>query len=123
MSKKLGNYGEQIAIDYLKQKNYQIIDHNYYIHWGEIDIIALKNNKLHFIEVKTRTSIKKGRPEEAITKSKIKKIWRVAIIFKDNSKYKNLLFQIDVISILLNKNTGAADIRHFPNVSVDMLAK
>ena len=123
MSKKLGNYGEQIAIDYLKQKNYQIIDHNYYIHWGEIDIIAFKNNKLHFIEVKTRTSIKKGRPEEVVTKAKIKKIWRAAIIFKDNSKYKYKQFQIDVIAILLNQTGDVEKLTYFPNVSVDMLAK
>ena len=66
-----GTKGENVATDYLLQKDYTIIERNWrYKHW-EIDIIASKNKKLHFVEVKTRTNKKFGNPEESINEKKM----------------------------------------------------
>ena len=67
-----GNKGELLAADYFIKNGYKIIYQNWrHKHW-EIDIIASKNSMLHFIEVKTRTSLKFGHPEEAVDKKKIR---------------------------------------------------
>jgi putative endonuclease len=54
---KLGHKGEGLAVDYLKQKGYSIIQRNFKTSLGEIDIIAKHEETLVFIEVKTRESL------------------------------------------------------------------
>ncbi len=57
MSRKKGNEAEEKAIEFLKEKNFKIIEQNFYAKkLGEIDIIALKNDTYHFIEVKSALS-------------------------------------------------------------------
>ena len=119
MSKKsTGNKGEEIATQYLKEKGFKILATNFFIQWGEIDIVAIKENKLHFIEVKTRTSIRKGRPEEAVNLKKLKRIWKAGLIFMRKNNLK-LPFQIDVLAVLMDKNRNKIFIRYFPNISFD----
>ena len=50
----IGDFGEEIALKYLEKKGYQILDRNFLKPYGEIDIIAIKNDILTFVEVKTR---------------------------------------------------------------------
>src|ERR1700712_731644 len=67
-----GNHGENLAAEYFIKKGYEIIHQNWrHKHW-EVDIIASHNNMLHFIEIKTRTSLKFGHPEESVDKKKIR---------------------------------------------------
>ena len=61
--KSLGDWGENKAAEFLKQKGYQILCQNYRTPFGEIDIIALKKEILFFIEVKTRHNQKFGKPD------------------------------------------------------------
>ena len=63
----LGVKGEQLAVDFLKDKKYEILERNYATKLGEIDIIAKQNNRIVFIEVKQRESLRYGYPREAIT--------------------------------------------------------
>lgn len=66
-----GKRGEDFAVNYLQSLGYQILHRNWrYKHW-EIDIIAVKNTLLHFIEVKTVTSLAFGYPEERISRKKM----------------------------------------------------
>ncbi len=53
---KIGDLGEGITCNYLKNKGYSIIETNYWKPWGEIDIIAQKRGVLHFVEVKSTTN-------------------------------------------------------------------
>lgn len=101
--KKFGKKGEEIACQYLKENQFKILKKNFQTKWGEIDIIALKNDTLYFIEVKTRSNTKKGLPYEAVNKNKIEKIKKVSYIFLLNSKYKNYKMKIGVISIINTK--------------------
>lgn len=75
-TKKLGNLAEDFAVQLLQNKGYQIIERNFRSRFGEIDIIAFKNNSLIFVEVKARWSDKFGAPEEAVTPGKLWKIKR-----------------------------------------------
>ena len=69
---RTGNKGESLAVEYFIKKGYEILHQNWrHKHW-EVDIIASQNGMLHFIEIKTRTSLKFGHPEEAVDKKKIR---------------------------------------------------
>lgn len=103
MKQKIGMVGETMAADFLAQKGYEILFKNWrYKNW-EVDIIALQNHKIHFIEVKTRTGNQFGLPEEAITPTKMNALKKAAEAFLQmHQQYK--LMQFDVIAIQLNKN-------------------
>ena len=76
--KNIGDCGEDFAVRVLTEAGYCILERNYTVKYGEIDIIAMKDGVLHFIEVKTRTGIEYGYPSEAVTEEKQRKIRRVA---------------------------------------------
>jgi putative endonuclease len=96
-----GKLGEQLAEDFLIDKGYTILHRNWRHSRFEIDIVALKNDLPHFIEVKTRSSNQFGEPEEAVTKKKFRFLLQAAdeFLFR-NQQYKN--FQIDILSITIH---------------------
>ena len=98
-----GKHGENLAGIYFTQKGYEILYSNWrHGHW-EVDIIATKNNMLHFIEVKTRTSEKYGYPEENIDRKKIRYLINASEQFLFlNPQWQRI--QFDVLSIILLKN-------------------
>ena len=75
-AKNLGDRGEAAAAEYLEKKGYTILNRNYYICHGEIDIIAKDGDCTVFVEVKTRRSDKYGSGLEAITVSKKEKSYQ-----------------------------------------------
>jgi len=103
MSTKLrGDIGEELACKYLLQNGYKILERNFRIRGGEIDVIALDGETLAYIEVKTRTSYQFGRPEESITLRKLKFLERATKFYR--IKRKNLvqlpdLERIDFVGI------------------------
>ena len=107
----LGRFGEQIAKQYLTEKGYIIIDQNYYTRYGEIDLICQKNNITIFVEVKTRTNMAYGYPEDAISKKKKRSL--LACAKKYMFYKKGLSWQIDVVAITLEDNK--AKILHLEN--------
>jgi putative endonuclease len=74
----LGKRGETAAADYLSRHGYKILERNYRCKIGEIDIVAEKDGRLLFIEIKTRSSDHFGLPEESVHAVKQKKILRTA---------------------------------------------
>lgn len=70
----IGDIGEDMACRYLKRKKYKIVERNFYCKSGEIDIIAMKNAKYFFVEVKLRQNRKYGTALEGITTRKLKRI-------------------------------------------------
>ena len=104
-NKIIGKYGEDIAKDFLIKNKYEILNTNYrYSRVAEIDIIASKDNILHFVEVKTRTQEIYGEPLEAVTPNKLKQIYTCAIQYMSNSKKRYKKYQIDAIGIVLDKD-------------------
>ena len=104
-NKAIGKHGENLAKDFLKSKGFEILETNYrYSRLAEIDIIACKNNVLHFVEVKTRTQNFFGSPLEAISHAKLKQIYLCAKYYLQNSSKRYNKIQIDAIGILLNSN-------------------
>lgn len=76
-----GRLGENFAVKFLQERGYKIISQNFHSRFGEIDIIALLDDTLVFIEVKARWSKKFGAPEEAVTEWKLSKIIKTANYF------------------------------------------
>lgn len=96
---KFGHLAEDFAASFLSSKGYKIIERNFRSRFGEIDIIAIKDNKLIFIEVKARWSDRFGKPVEAVTPQKIWKIRKTAEYFSLlNPKLPESL-RIEVVAI------------------------
>lgn len=102
-NKKLGEEGELLAIELLKNKGFEIVKKNYRFGKGEIDIIAKEKDFIVFIEVKTRENLNYGEPEEAITKSKQKQLRKIAQCYLAEKKIVDYNCRFDVIGILLEK--------------------
>ena len=103
---KTGADGENLAGEWLIERGYEILHRNWRHRYYEIDIIALKDKKLHFVEVKCRNSDRFGNPEESVTKRKFKNLQRAADEFLFlNPGHKWI--QYDILSIILHKNKEA----------------
>ncbi|NLL62012.1 MAG: YraN family protein [Candidatus Atribacteria bacterium] len=113
--KSIGDSGEELARAYLFKKGYRILEQNYKVSFGEIDIIAEKSNCICFVEVKSRKSNKYGTPEEAITRYKQKKIVKVAQLYIKQKRIKDKYFRFDVIVVVFN-NYLLKEIKHITNV-------
>jgi len=114
-NKQTGKLGEDMACDYLTQLGYDVIERNFQKRSGEIDIIAWDNKEEEFVfvEVKHRKTDIVGRPEEAVTSGKIKKIISTAYQWLEERDIDDP-WRIDIISITNN------DIKHFTNISQEM---
>lgn len=111
-SKELGTYGEEAAVDYLQKHGYHIIERNFYIKFGEIDIIAKKGDVLSFCEVKTRTSSEFGLPCEAVNFKKQAKIRQVAALYIQTHLIDFETITFDVIEVYFSEKR----IEHLKNV-------
>ncbi|MGQ9801648.1 MAG: YraN family protein [Candidatus Saccharicenans sp.] len=113
-SLRFGRWGEEIAAEYLKRQGYLIIARHFQFHHTEIDLIARDGDYLVFIEVKTRSSVDFGLPEEAITERKKAYLRKAA----EGYLYLNNLSQVDcrfdVISLRFDEK-GQAEIEHLVN--------
>lgn len=107
---KFGYQAEEAAAQYLINNGYEILERRYKTKYGEVDIIAIKNHLLSFIEVKARTS---GNFQDCISPTQIKRNLSAATFFLDqNPKYENFEMQYDLICI--GENNAIVD--HMKNV-------
>ena len=120
----IGKLGEDLACNYLVKKGYQIINRNYRLKIGEIDIVAKNKNKiLIFIEVKTmkqsgNPAIAELSPEDNLTKSKLKRLSRTCEFFlmeKPELLDEKRGWRIDLIAVSLNEELNAT-FRHYENI-------
>lgn len=91
---------EEIAKKYLIEHNYEIIEQNFTSKFGEIDIIAEKDNIICFIEVKGRKNTDNGMPREAVSKYKQQRIITSAKYFLLKEDYEDVQCRFDVIEII-----------------------
>lgn len=102
--KNLGKFGEQQAVKLLKSKGYTILERNFQTRFGELDIVAVEDDTLVFVEVKTRWSFQFGLPEEAITKRKLDSIKKAGQIFRISHDGLPPPERIDVVAIEVDKD-------------------
>lgn len=109
-NRELGEFGENVAVQYLENSGYTIVQRNYRCRAGEIDVIAGVYNILSFIEVKTRRSSAYGRPCEAVADRKKKHIRAAAYSYLQGLKkegYAPVDVRFDVVEITIEHIEGA----------------
>ena len=111
-----GEFGEDLACEYLKKLNYIIIERNFSCYQGEIDIIAkdTSKNELVFIEVKTRTSFQYGYPIDAVNKNKQNHLLKACQYYLYKYNLHRLFVRIDVIEVYIKNNIP--NIRHIKQI-------
>ena len=102
---EIGKLGEEIVTQYLNQKGYKIIERNFTCKQGEIDIICIDKKELVFIEVKTRTNDKFGKPVEAVDVNKKKHLFKAIKYYLYSRNLENEYVRIDVIEVYLYKQS------------------
>ena len=100
--KNVGNAGEEFAARVLEDAGYVIMERNYRTKIGEIDIIAVRDGVLHFIEVKTRSGDEFGYPADAVTDSKQNTIRRSADLYMSRRKLMWRSVSLDVMEVTFN---------------------
>lgn len=113
MSLQIGHIGETYAAEFLRNNGFTILDQNFRIRFGELDIVAKKNNSVYFCEVKTRIGDSHGKPFEAVTYRKLEHVKRVATAYVLQNKLKNSKLSVQVISIILFSNRKIKEIKMY----------
>jgi len=96
MSRAKGNEAEELAKNYLYDKGYEIVEQNFYSRFGEIDIIALKENVLHFVEVKSGEDYEKA--VQNITPTKLSRLIKTGDVYmKKNGTELDYMYDAIVV--------------------------
>lgn len=114
--RSLGSVGEEMAVKYILNLGYDVLDRNYrFKRLGEIDIVAKEGDFICFVEVKLRTSFCFGTPSEAINKKKRLNILKVAYIYLNEKKISKPNIRFDVVEIYIDKITKRSSINLIKN--------
>lgn len=126
---KIGELGEDIACKFLSGKDFQIVERNYTRKWGEIDIVATKEDRIYFIEVKSMsvdldTLNKKGtdpnnknyRPEENMHPQKMKRMHKVVQTYLISKRIGNTPWQIDLLVVYIDINKRLSRVKTLENL-------
>lgn len=117
----VGKIGEDLARKFLEEKGYKILEQNYRTRFAEIDLVATKKDnlfsqeKLVFIEVRTKVGENFGSPEDTINKNKLRKVlWNA----KSYTGFKNWqgACRIDAVCIVLNRDMSVNRLTHHENI-------
>jgi len=119
-----GDMGEKIALNFIKEKGYSVLDLNFQNtsgrRMGEIDIIAMdeERKEIVFIEVKTRELERYGQtlPEENITPKKLRRMEKIANFYIRRKGLENEAYRFDAISVWLDLDRKYARIKHIDHL-------
>jgi putative endonuclease len=128
-SQKIGELGEEIACNYLTNLGFSVLERNYTKKWGEIDIIAQKDGKRYFVEVKS-TSVSSldfvmdknredgptSRPEENMHPWKLKRLRRVVETYLINKRLGYVDWQFDLLVVYLDLENRKARVKKIENI-------
>ena len=109
LKKLLGREGEDLAARFLMKQGYRILERNYSTRSGEIDLVALHEGAVVFVEVKTRTSDAFGAPELAVTPRKQRRMVKAALAYIKQRKLHQVPCRFDVVAIT---TTAEQEVEH-----------
>lgn len=121
----VGRLGEDLVGDFYKREGFKIIDKNYLRKWGEIDLIASKDNKIYFIEVKTVTrsyicnpNREFYRPEDNVHLYKAQRLKRtIQTYLLGIREQRTIDWQFDLVTVILNKeDLSLIDLKRLENL-------
>jgi putative endonuclease len=109
---ELGKKGENLAVEFLEQDGYEILDRNWTFQKAEIDIIAQKDSILAIVEVKTRSSLDFGSPQDFVKPKKIQLLVKAVNAYINDREmdfYDDLNIRFDIIAIHKDGETFAIE--------------
>lgn len=112
---EVGKLGEKLAQKFLKKRGYHIHETSFRCREGEIDIIAQEKDYLVFVEVRTKSSLDFGTPEESITQSKKERLISSALTYINTHQDLPSLWRIDVVAIEVDQKGKAKRIELIEN--------
>ncbi len=113
--RSLGARGEDAAVAFLKGLGYRILNRNYEIAGGELDIVSLTEDRtLVFVEVKTRENETLVRPEEAVDRTKQEQLFRLAQAYIKRYHLYGEAVRYDIIAVVWPEGEKKPMIRHWP---------
>lgn len=98
----IGKLGEDLAVKFLEEQGFVIYDRNYNYMKTEVDIVAMIENELHFIEVKTRSNSQFSHPEEAVDHKKRENITKTAKFYLLERQFVTIPAVFDVVAVSLD---------------------
>ena len=99
----LGNEGEEMAVEFLRKKGYEIVARNFRYQKAEVDIIARTDGTLVVVEVKTRSTPDFGDPQEFVKARQIQQLLK-AVDYFVNEHDLDVEVRFDIIAIIRNKS-------------------
>ena len=123
-TQKIGQLGEDVACKFLMKHGFSILERNYTKKWGEIDIIANKDNKVYFIEVKAKkvddidsvSYVTTSRPEDNMHPWKLKRLSRTIQTYLIHKRIGNTSWKFDLLVVYLDIGKRVARVRVVDNV-------
>ncbi|MEJ2747669.1 MAG: YraN family protein [Anaerolineae bacterium] len=112
--KKLGQWGETVAVHHLEAKGYDIIERNWRCRQGEIDLVARAGQEWVFVEVKTRRGRDSGTPEEGLTPHKSRQLLALGELYLAAHEL-DVDWRIDLVAVELDKTGKLLRCEHIPN--------
>jgi putative endonuclease len=114
-AKELGRIGERLAVELFTELGYRVLATNYHSPYGELDVVALKDDQLVFIEVKSR-SRDKNSGFSNVSVPKQKKIIKAALGYlNDNQQYNTCMMRFDVVVVFKSGKEGRDCVEHLPD--------
>jgi putative endonuclease len=102
--KSTGEIGERLAVDFLRKRGYRVLETNFRCRAGEIDIIARQGETLVFVEVRTKTNLDFGSPEESISFAKRQHLQSAAEFYLQGQPQMPDAWRVDLVAIELDPN-------------------
>lgn len=120
MTQRTGSRGEEVAARYLENRGWRVLDRNYRYERAEIDLVCFApagdddapGGEIVVVEVKARTGLGFGRPEEAVTPEKQRHVARATAAYLHERQLENAPVRFDVVSVLL-KPGREPEVEHF----------
>jgi putative endonuclease len=110
----IGKRGEDLAATWLQRNGYTILERNWRRPCGELDLIAEREGELIGVEVKTRTSVLMGEPEEAVTHAKQRKLLLTMQTYLMEMGAEQRPYRLDVLAVRLAPGGAHIETRHYP---------
>lgn len=119
-SQKIGEVGENLAAMFLMKHGFYILERNFTKSYGEIDIIACKDEVIHFVEVKAVSHVTGKeqnaiRPEENMHSAKFRKFARTVEVYLAQKDIKNE-WQIDLVTVYVDQTKRQGKVAYFPHI-------
>jgi putative endonuclease len=111
---RLGRRGEDEAARYLKGKGYEILERNFRVKQGEIDLVAFREGEIAFVEVRAQTGPPLIEPLETITRRKQRRVTKAAQTYAtlNDLERRGVALRFDVITVIFDGEGRRQDIRH-----------